>query len=309
MLEKRLWFPLYNGKLLLFGPRLACLAGEDSPLLSGKTQSKDALNGETQGKNTVRTKRDDLRVFAGIAPPVPAAGMLHAVGEYDGMPCVAYAAAHDPDAPDEPQPCDPSSDPEAADLDCVAVSLRAVHAVIGMELYGIAGRGEQMLFWDKRSRHCSVCGGQTELAAPICKRCPACGNEMYPVVTPAVLVLVRRDDRILLVRGREFTRPFFSLVAGFVEPGETLEECVIREVLEETGLTVGNVRYFQSQPWPFPSNLMIGFTVDWVSGELSLQEDELLAGAFYARAELPALPNPFSLARRMIDDWAHGACG
>jgi NAD+ diphosphatase len=118
-----------------------------------------------------------------------------------------------------------------------------------------------------------------------------------------VLVLVRKGDSILLAHSPTFREPFYSILAGFLEPGESLEECARREVFEETGIRVGKVSYFGSQAWPFPSNLMIGFIADYESGELKLQEEELDSGGFYARDGMPRLPGRFSLSRRMIDWW------
>jgi NAD+ diphosphatase len=141
----------------------------------------------------------------------------------------------------------------------------------------------------------------------ISKVCPDCGKEVFPMIATAVLALVQKGDSVLLARNRNFKTPSFSILAGFLEPGETLEECVRREVLEETSLNVGNVAYFGSQPWPFPSGLMVGFFADYRDGEIHLQEDELVAADFYARDNLPPLlPHPFSLSRRMIDAWRAG---
>ena len=127
--------------------------------------------------------------------------------------------------------------------------------------------------------------------------------EIYPVISTAILVLVRKEDSLLLVHARNFKGTFNSLVAGFLETGETLEECVAREVKEETGLDVKNIRYFGSQPWPYPSGLMVGFIADYAGGDIHLQDDELSSGNFYTRDHLPELPRKLSLARKMIDWW------
>ena len=108
---------------------------------------------------------------------------------------------------------------------------------------------------------------------------------------------------MLLVRGKNFRKNFFGLVAGFVETGETLEEAVHREVLEETGLTISNIRYFSSQPWPYPCGLMVGFEADYVSGNIKVQEEELLCAEWFTRNNLPTLPDKLSIARRLIDHW------
>lgn len=145
-----------------------------------------------------------------------------------------------------------------------------------------------------------------EPASPISVRCSGCGREIWPAVAPAVLVLVRRGDRALLVHARTFKRPFFGLVAGFVETAESLEECVRREVKEETTLDITGLRYFGSQPWPYPSQLMIGFVADYAGGEVRFADGELSAGNFFSRDSLPDIPLPGSLAYTMIEAWRKG---
>ena len=126
---------------------------------------------------------------------------------------------------------------------------------------------------------------------------------MWPSLATAIIVLVHRGDEVLLVHARNFRGNFFGLVAGFVETGESLEEAVHREVLEETGLTITNLRYFGSQPWPYPSGLMVGFHADYVSGEIKLQKEELAAGQWFTKDNLPEIPEKLSIARKIIDDW------
>ena len=184
--------------------------------------------------------------------------------------------------------------------------LRASFDHLSPEDYRAAGKAYQILFWDRHSRYCPVCGTATEQRTDIMKKCPRCGYELYPPISTAIIVLVRRGDEILLVHARNFRGTFFGLVAGFLEAGETLEQCVRREVMEETGLAVRNVTYFDSQPWPYPSGLMVGFFADYESGEIKLQDDELSAGAFYRRDNLPELPKKLSIARRLIDAWLDG---
>ena len=137
----------------------------------------------------------------------------------------------------------------------------------------------------------------------ISKRCINCGKEVWPSLATAIIVLIQRNDEVLLVHARNFKGNFYGLVAGFVETGETLEEAVHREVLEETGITIENLHYFGSQPWPYPSGLMIGFTADYVSGNIHLQKEELSKGAWFTKDNLPNIPEKLSIARRMLDDW------
>ena len=182
--------------------------------------------------------------------------------------------------------------------------LRTSFELIGLADYRAAGKAYQILYWDAHSHFCPACGTRTEQYTDIMKRCPQCGFELYPQISTAIIVLVRRgEDEILMVHARNFRGTFYGLVVGFVETGETLEQCVRREVHEETGLEVTNIRYFDSQPWPYPSGLMVGFTADYASGTIKLQDDELSAGAFYHRNHLPELPQKLSIARRLIEAW------
>ena len=183
------------------------------------------------------------------------------------------------------------------------VGLRASFDCLERSFYDQAGKAYELLYWDKHSRYCPVCGTPTIQQGPIMKKCPKCGNEIFPSVSPAILVLIRKEDSVLLVHARNFKGSFHGLVAGFLETGETLEECVRREVREETGLTIRNITYFGNQPWPYPSNLMVGFMADYAGGKIKLQEEELSTAAFFTRDHLPELPQKLSLARRMIDAW------
>jgi len=183
------------------------------------------------------------------------------------------------------------------------MGLRASYDHIDRYFYDQAGKAYEILYWDRHSRFCPACGTPTEQKRPIVKKCPACGYEIYPAVSPAILVLIRKGEEILLVHARNFRGTFHGLVAGFLETGETLEQCVEREVREETGLTIRDITYFGNQPWPYPSNLMIGFIADYVSGEIKLQDEELSSGSFFSKDNLPEIPRKLSLARRMIDWW------
>lgn len=185
----------------------------------------------------------------------------------------------------------------------IMCGLRTSFNYISVEDYQAAGKAYQILYWDKHSLFCPACGTATQQHTAIMKKCPNCGYELYPPISPAIIVLVQREEEILLVHAHNFKGTFYGLVAGFLEAGETLEQCVKREVLEETGLQIKNIHYFASQPWPYPSGLMVGFTAEYQSGEIKLQKDELSAGAFYSKENLPEIPQRLSIARQLIDWW------
>ncbi len=173
----------------------------------------------------------------------------------------------------------------------------------------IAGRAVQLAEWARTHRYCGRCATPTE-ASPGDRsmKCPACGLLAYPRLAPAMITLVTRgdpgpDQQALLARGVQFRSPMYSCLAGFVEPGESLEQAVVREVREEVALTVGNVRYWGSQPWPFPHSLMVGFTAEWVSGEIVCDPSEIVDAQWYTRNELPPIPPAISIARKLIDAW------
>lgn len=169
--------------------------------------------------------------------------------------------------------------------------------------YREAGKASELLYFDHQHRYCGICGAPMEWSSIISKRCTCCGEEVWPKLNTAIIVLVHRGEEALLVKAKNFHRDYYGLVAGFVETGESLEECVAREILEETGLRVANIRYFGSQPWPYPMGLMIGFHADYVGGDIVLCDGELRDAAFFRRDNIPAIPGKMSMARMLIDDW------
>ena len=182
--------------------------------------------------------------------------------------------------------------------------LRQSYYKLPYPLYLKAGKCAELLYWDRNTKFCGVCGGMMHFHTDISKRCEMCGKEVWPQLAPAVIVLIHRGpDEVLLARGRSFKSDFYGLIAGFVETGETLEQAVEREVMEETGLRIKNIRYFDSQPWPYPSGLMVGFNADYESGELHLQREELCKAGWFGRDNLPQLPEKLSIARKLIDAW------
>jgi NAD+ diphosphatase len=181
--------------------------------------------------------------------------------------------------------------------------LRAAMMQLPPVLSALAGRAAQVLEWDRTHRHCGVCGTLTELqSGERSRRCPSCGYTAYPRISPAMMALVWRPGELLLARAPHFIPGMYSALAGFVEPGETLEECVAREVAEEVGVRVKNLRYFGSQSWPFPHSLMVAFTAEWAGGEIVPQLEEIEHAAWYPWDALPEIPPRFSIAGFLIRD-------
>lgn len=184
------------------------------------------------------------------------------------------------------------------------LGLRRLYGAVPDELFWAAGRALHILDWDRTHRFCGRCGSPTErLPSERARRCPACGQSHYPRIAPAVIVAVHRADRILLARSSNFPDAFYSVLAGFVEPGETLEDTVHREIYEEVGILVDDVRYFGSQPWPFPHSLMVGFTARHQAGEIKIDEHEVVEAGWFHRDDLPRIPGQLSISRSLIDDY------
>jgi NAD+ diphosphatase len=168
-----------------------------------------------------------------------------------------------------------------------------------------AGRALQLVEWARTHRYCGRCATPTEDSpGERARRCPSCGLLAFPRLAPAVITLVERDDgRALLARNARWPTRMYSCLAGFVEPGETLEEAVRREVREEVGIEVGQLNYHSSQPWPFPHSLMLGFQAHYDRGEIVCDGAEIADAGWFLPEQLPDLPGPVSIARRLIDSW------
>jgi NAD+ diphosphatase len=180
--------------------------------------------------------------------------------------------------------------------------LRSLFTVLEDAHFALAGRALQLLEWDRSHQYCGRCGTPTAPSAEERVRvCPACRLSVYPRVAPAVMALVKRGRELLLGRSPHFPPGMYSALAGFVEPGETLEQCVARELAEEVGVRVRNLQYFASQPWPFPHSLMIAFVCDWESGAIHPRAGEIEAADWFDVLQLPKLPSRISIARRLID--------
>lgn len=184
--------------------------------------------------------------------------------------------------------------------------LRETWGMMPEKQYAAAAKGIELLNWNSEERFCARDGVRLERYSEISKRCPRCGSEYFPRLNPAVVVLVKRGEEALLVHARTLRNPVMALVAGFVETGESLEECVRREVREETSLEIKAIRYYGSQSWPFPHQLMVGFIAEYESGELEFADGELTEGGFFTRENPPAIPSRPSLSRMIIDAWVKG---
>lgn len=200
----------------------------------------------------------------------------------------------------------------------VALSLPAGTTCDGLELRGLrelfgllaepemqlAARAFQILEWSAAHEFCGRCGSATVYSSTeLARTCLSCGATYFPRITPAVIALVRRGPEILLARGKQWGPRFYSLIAGYVEPGETLEQAVVREIVEEVGITVMDIEYFGSQSWPFPSQLMVGYVAKYASGELRVNEHELSDARWFRIADLPGdiqLPTTFSISGQII---------
>jgi len=182
------------------------------------------------------------------------------------------------------------------------IGLRDLFLSSDPDLVRAAGIANQLLQWDQNHRYCGKCGVHTvDKTDERAKICPQCGLINYPRLSPAIIVAVEREGRILLAHSQRFPAKFYSVLAGFVEPGETLEECVKREIQEEVGITVKNIRYFGSQPWPFPDSLMIGFTAEYDTGDICIDPAEITDAGWFPAGKLPPIPPKISIARQLID--------
>jgi len=213
----------------------------------------------------------------------------HFLGHVDSQPCFAVALAESLSA----------AIPDGFELLHLRQLIMAPDAV----LFQLAGRAAQILDWARTHRFCGQCATpmQGHALNERARVCPGCGHSCYPRINPCVIAVVVRGDELLLARAHRFTNGMFSALAGFMEVGESAEDTLVREVREEVGVEITNVRYVTSQPWPFPSNLMLGFIADYAGGELRLQEDEIAEAGFYRYDQLPFVPPPGSIARLLID--------
>lgn len=233
------------------------------------------------------------------------------VSAFARVPCVARMHTRFDGEPVEILMTDSDRSDEVLEL-CTAETGKPARWIRVRSLFGkndgmpatlsvFAARAYGLINWHMNTRYCSRCGLLlTEHPSETARQCPSCNVDYYPRLAPAIIVLVHREDKILLVRHSHRIQHLFSCIAGYVEHGETLEECVLREVREEVGITVRNIRYAASQSWPFPDQYMIAFHADWESGDVIPDGDEILEARWFSRDALPNIPSPESVAWKLI---------
>ena len=226
------------------------------------------------------------------------------LGEKDGIPYFAIDLSH-------------IEDPESVVANGTFVGLRDVGGALGQSEGALLSYAKGLIHWHDRHPFCARCGSATEATdaghVRVCVDAD-CKTSHFPRTDPAVIMLVHKGDRCILAHNRRNPLPMYSTLAGFVEPGESLEEAVAREVLEEVGIHVGRVRYHSSQPWPFPGNIMLGFHAEAINTEITIEEEELNEARWFEREDIAdaaqtglKLSRSESISRRLIDDWVTGA--
>lgn len=257
--------------------------------------TKRALEHDTRTWLVVHThglvvRRDGEKISLPVEADVLAMGFTvedaHRLGSYEGTDALVVTTRAEIAAPFEP------------------LALRALAGFLKGDLFGVVARALHAADWLTTSKFCGRCGTRTELAADErCAVCPKCNLRTYPRISPAIITLVRKGDLALLASNAKFPGVFYSTLAGFADIGESLEETLVREVEEEVGVKVGSVRYFGSQPWPFPNSLMVAFTAEWESGDIRIDPREISDAKWFTADALPTIPPRLSIARRLIDAW------
>lgn len=210
------------------------------------------------------------------------------IGELNGKPCFTIEVEREVNLP------------ENFDL----IPLYEIGQFVNEELFLAAGRANQILNFDKTHKYCGKCGSKTENKKDeMAKTCPSCGNVMYPVICPAIIVAITKGDKILLAHNKSFKNNMYSLIAGFVEAGEDLISTVKREVFEEIGIEIKNITYHMSAPWSFPNSLMIGFFAEYESGEIKVDGKEILDANWFTKDNFPNIPRKSAIARKLIDEF------
>ncbi|MBN2525615.1 MAG: NAD(+) diphosphatase [Deltaproteobacteria bacterium] len=240
---------------------------------------------EDQAVLTPRPLRDVERMLGASQRLIQ---QMHYLGTYNDTDCVLYVI-------------DRREDPGRF-VNAFTANLRTLFELWDSDVWLVAGYAWQIFEWGRNFRFCGRCGVETVIVdGERARRCEQCGLVNYPRISPSMIVRVQKGDEILLAKNAQFKRPFYSILAGFMEPGETLYECVTREVCEEVGVKVKNIRYFDSQYWPMSGSLMLGCVADYDSGEIKIDEKEIEHAAWFKADALPTVPSKRSIAGVMID--------
>jgi NAD+ diphosphatase len=270
-------------KELTRGPYLLFLSRE--VIMSGKAyifaaDGDSVLVGKEQERISIPLI--DVKMLQALNPVY-----INQIGEFEGLPCYAL---------------DPGTDTAGIIPDAENHKIRQLFGAIPDDLFRLAGKAAHIVHWSRNNAFCGKCGSSMkDDEKERAKRCPSCGNLVFPRIAPAIITAVTRGNEILLAQGNRPGFCFHSVLAGFVEPGENLEECVAREIMEEVGISVKNIRYFASQEWPFPDSLMIAFTAEYAGGDIVIDPNEIVAASWFTKDNLPAIPGKLSVARKLID--------
>ncbi len=207
------------------------------------------------------------------------------------------------------QPCYALAIDELENLDPMRFQRGSLYQILGRvaeTMFALAGRASQLLAWERDHRFCGRCGSAMSMdVAERAMRCEPCATVIYPRIAPCIIVLITRGEELLLARNANFPRPMYSTLAGFIEAGESAEECLRREVREEVGVEVDNLRYFSSQSWPFPSQLMLGFFAEYAGGDIVCDPREIADAQWFHYRDLPMVPPVSSISGQLIQSYIH----
>ncbi len=245
------------------------------------------------GTSVAITRDDPPRLFVQTNPKTAGCTVetIRYIGHREQTPCYAAEIAGDAPLPQEMK----------------YANVRELFGLLPDDELAVAAYAVRIIEFARTTRYCGRCGAKTrQLRTERAQFCTDCNLITYPRLSPAIVVLIQNGDRILLARSPHFPVGMHSLIAGFVEPGESLEQTVYREVLEEVGITIKNLRYVASEPWPFPNSLMCGFVAEYDKGEIAIDNNEIVSAGWFDRDNLPVLPSQMSLSRALIDAWVTG---
>lgn len=184
------------------------------------------------------------------------------------------------------------------------ITLRKLQSIFNSSLFFVCGRAYQILHWQNNTKFCGRCGCELIIDThKISKDCTKCQLTHYPKITPAIAVAITKDNYILLAKNKNYPNNLYSVIFGFLEPCETLEDCVKREVLEETGIHIKNIRYFSNEPWPYPDTLMVAFFAEYDYGEINVDGKEIIAADWFCESNMPLIHEKNTLPRKMIDSF------